>query len=88
MLERIKRLIKRSEENGPRVDVGPIFEGRHRDPSLGLEEAEALEHLPTRDYIGEQPGDLAPDPEADARWEQERELYKQKNDSTGSTDGS
>jgi hypothetical protein len=87
MLERIKNLIKRSEENGPRVDVGPTFVGRGSVSSLGLKADEALEHLPTRDYIGEEPGDLAPDPDAEKRWEHERKLYKEKNDPTGSADG-
>jgi hypothetical protein len=87
MLERIKRLIKRSEENGPRVDVGPTFQGRDPRPYSGLEVDEALERLPTRDYIGEEPGDLAPDQDAEKRWEHERELYKEKNDPTGSADG-
>jgi hypothetical protein len=87
MLERIRRLIKRSEENGPRVDIGPIFKGISRNPSSGSAEDEGLDRLPTRDYIGEEPGDLAPDPDAEARWEHERELYKEKNDPTGSAEG-
>jgi hypothetical protein len=87
MLERIKRLIKRSEENGPRVDVGPSFEGRGSLQYSDLKVDEALEHLPTRDFIGEEPGDLAPDPDKEKRWEHERELYKEKNDPAGSADG-
>jgi len=71
VLERLSRLIKRHEEDGPREDLGPMIRPVGGAPS----------HLPSRDFIGAEPADLAPDPNAEAeRWEHERELYKQKND--------
>ncbi len=82
------RLIKRHEENGPRVDVGPMFRARpFAAPTAAMVEASELaERLPTRDYIGEEPGDLAPkDPNAEAQqWAHERELYEEKDAGSGS----
>ena len=83
------RLIKRREENGPRVDVGPMFQPRggsvQLDPAV-IEGSETAKRLPTRDYLGEEPGDLAQDPEAEAQqWAHERELYE-KDEGSGSAD--
>ncbi len=90
MLGRITRLIKRREENGPRVDVGPMFRGEPPANVTGggvIEASDTVNRLPTRDYIGEEPGDMAPDPAAEEqRWEHERELYKEKNEDPGSSD--
>jgi len=44
-------------------------------------EAVPSDRHPTRDYIGEEPQDLAPDPQAEAeRWKEERERYREKNE--------
>jgi hypothetical protein len=90
MLGRITRLIKRSEQNAPRVDVGPMFRGETPAnlSDAGVTEAsDTVNRLPTRDYIGEEPGDLASDPAAEEqRWAHERELYEEKNDDPGSAD--
>ena len=90
MLGRIRRLIKRREENGPRVDVGPMFRGEtpvNLSDSGVIEAAETVNRLPARDYIGEEPGDLGPDPATEEqRWEHERELYKEKNEDSGPAD--
>ena len=90
MLGRITRLIKRREDNGPRVDVGPMFRGEtpaNLSDKGVIEAADTDNRLPTRDYIGEESGDLAPDPAAEEqRWAHERELYKEKNEDPGSAD--
>lgn len=84
MLEWIRRLIKQREDDAPRVDVGPMFRGEapsNLSDSGVIEASDNVNRLPTRDYIGEEPGDLAADPDAEAqRWAHERELYKQKNE--------
>jgi hypothetical protein len=89
MLGRITRLIKRREENAPRVDVGPMFRGEppaNLSDSGVVDAADTVNRLPTRDYIGEELGDLASDPAAEEqRWEHERALYKEKNEDPGST---
>ncbi len=90
VLQRIRRLIKHREEDEPRVDVGPMF--RAEAPvKLGdagvIEASDTVNRLPTRDYIGEEPGDLTPDPATDEqRWEHERELYKEKDEDPRSAD--
>jgi hypothetical protein len=88
VLERITRLLKRREENGPRVDVGPMFGGERRtnlSDAAVIEAADTVNRLPSLDYIGEEPGDLAPDPGAEAQlFERERERYEEKD--SGSTD--
>ncbi len=44
-------------------------------------EAVPSDRHPTRDYIGEEPQDLKPDPEAEAElWKEERERYREKNE--------
>jgi hypothetical protein len=90
VLERIMRLIKHREEGGPRVDVGPMFRGEaptNLSDAGVIEAADTVNRLPTRDYIGEEPGDLAADPDAEAQhWAHERELYKQKNEDPESAD--
>ena len=77
-------LIKRREENGPRVDVGPMFRGeppRNLSDAGVIAAADTVNRLPSRDYLGEEPGDLAPNPTAEEqRWTHERELYKKKNE--------
>jgi hypothetical protein len=38
---------------------------------------------PTSDFIGEEEGDLVPDPEAEAEaWQREREIFREKNEPT------
>jgi hypothetical protein len=70
--------------------VGPMFRGEtpvNRSNLGNVEVADEVDRLPPRDYIGEEPGDLTPDAEAEAqRWEHERELYKEKNEGPGSAD--
>jgi hypothetical protein len=82
MLERIVRLIKRREEDGPRVDVGPMgrIDAPIRIADTIIESPETVNRLPTRDFIGEEPGDLAPeDPSVETQqWAHERELYEEK----------
>jgi hypothetical protein len=89
-LERIRRLIKQREDDAPRVDVGPMFRGEapsNLSDSGVIEASDKLNRLPTRDYIGEEPGDLATDADAEAqRWAHERERYKQKNDGPDSAE--
>lgn len=84
VLDRIMHLIKRREENGPRVDVGPMFRGeppRNLSDAGVIAAADTVNRLPSRDYLGEEPGDLAPNPTAEEqRWTHERELYKKKNE--------
>lgn len=90
VLERITRLLKRREETGPRVDVGPMFRGEapaNLSDSGVIEASDKVNRLPSRDYIGEEPGDLATDPDAEAQcWAHERELYKQKNENPESAE--
>lgn len=44
-------------------------------------EAVPSDRHPTRDYIGEEPQDLQPDPQAEAElWKEEREHYREKNE--------
>jgi hypothetical protein len=84
VLERIRRLIKQREDDAPRVDVGPMFRGElpsNLSDKGVIEASDNVNRLPSRDYIGEEAGDLATDPDAEAqRWARERELYKQKNE--------
>jgi len=91
VLERITRLVKRRKERGPRADVGPLFAGEaptHLSDAAAIEGADTVNRLPSRDYIGAESGDLAPEsPEAEAeaqRWKHERELYAKKNQDSGS----
>jgi hypothetical protein len=90
VLERIRRLIKQREDDAPRVDVGPMFRGEapsNLSDSGVIEASDKVNRLPSRDYIGEEPGDLASDADAEAqRWAHERELYKQKNDTPETAD--
>jgi hypothetical protein len=83
VLERIRRLIKQREDDAPRVDVGPMFRGEaasNLSDKGVIEASDTVNRLPSRDYIGEEEGDLASDPDAEAqRWAHERELYEQKN---------
>ncbi len=70
------------------MDVGPVSPGEFptnlSDPRVS-EDPDPEDRLPPRDYIGEEPRDLTPDPEADARrWQHERELYEEKNEDPGS----
>jgi hypothetical protein len=89
VLERFRRLIKQREDDGPRVDVGPMFRGEapsNLSDKGVIEASDNVNRLPSRDYIGEEPGDLAVDPDAEAqRWAHERELYKQKNEDSESS---
>jgi hypothetical protein len=84
VLERIRRLIKQREDDAPRVDVGPMFRGEvpsNLSDKGVIEGSDTVNRLPSRDYIGEESGDLAADPDAEAqRWAHEREIYRQKND--------
>jgi hypothetical protein len=90
VLERLTRLIKRHEDQGPRVDVGPMFRGeppQNLSDSGVIEGSDNVNRLPSRDFIGAEAADLAQDPDAEAeRWEHERELYKEKNEGPGSAD--
>ena len=90
MLERIRRLIKQREDDAPRADVGPMFRGEvpsNLSDSGVIEGSDTVNRLPTRDYIGEESGDLATDADAEAqRWAHERELYKQQNDAPESAE--
>jgi hypothetical protein len=90
VLERIRNLIKRREEDEPRVDIGPMGGGETRvnlSDKAVIEASDTVNRLPTRDYIGEEPGDLATDPDADAqRWAHERQLYEDKNNAPDSAD--
>jgi hypothetical protein len=90
MLERIARLIKRREEDGPRVDVGPLgrVDAPMRVADAVIDAPETVNRLPTRDFIGEEPTDLAPeDPNAEEQqWAHERELYEEKDEGSGSAD--
>ena len=52
-------------------------------PGTYYGEAIPTDHHPTRDFIGEEPEDLQPDPEAEQEmWEAERERYREKNEPT------
>jgi hypothetical protein len=89
VLERFKRMIKQREDEGPRVDVGPMFRGEapsNLSDKGVIDASDNVNRLPSRDYIGEEPGDLATDADADAQhWAHERELYKQKNEDSETT---
>jgi hypothetical protein len=89
VLERIRRLIKQRKDDGPRVDVGPMFRGEapsNLSDKGVIEASDNVNRLPSRDYIGEEPGDLAADPDAEAqRWAHERGLYEQKNEDSESS---
>jgi hypothetical protein len=90
VLKRIRRLLALRGEEGPRVDVGPMFRGEtpaNLSDRGVIEAADTVDRLPPRDYVGEESGDLTLDAEAEAqRWEHERELYTEKNEGPGSAD--
>jgi hypothetical protein len=87
VLERFKRMIKQREDEGPRVDVGPMFRGEapsNLSDKGVIDASDNVNRLPSRDYIGEEPGDLAADADAQ-HWAHERALYKQKNEDSETT---
>ena len=66
-----------------------LLRGRIDDPDepevtgLYYGEATPAGPHPTSDFIGEEEGDLAPDPSAEAdAWRREREIYREKNEPT------